>query len=68
MNVRFIGENLINLDKALMAIEIANEDYNLNWDTNSEIDNRLSWFRQLDLVAFKMKIVQYMRVRYFTLS
>lgn len=54
-NVRFIGELLINLDKPLMAVEIleiANGKYNLNWDTKSEIGNRLTWFRQLDLVAF----------------
>ena len=33
-------------------LEIANEKYNLNWDTKSEIGNRLIWFRQLDLVDF----------------
>ncbi|MGE7781553.1 hypothetical protein ACQKL0_16655 [Peribacillus sp. NPDC097264] len=54
-NVRFIGELLINLEKPLMALdllEIANENYNLNWETKSEIGNRLTWFRQLDLVDF----------------
>lgn len=54
-NVRFIGELLVNLHTPLLAmetLEIANEKYNLNWDTKSEIGNRLIWFRQLDLVDF----------------
>ncbi len=54
-NVRFIGELLIKLDtpKTIMELlDIANNEYKLNWDTKSEVGNRLTWFRQLDLVNF----------------
>ncbi|QZY86800.1 hypothetical protein [Exiguobacterium acetylicum] len=54
-NVRFIGELLITINTPLTIMEIlkiANEEYKLNWDTKSEIGNRLTWFRQLDLVSF----------------
>ncbi|PSA95396.1 hypothetical protein C6370_10485 [Bacillus atrophaeus] len=54
-NVRFIGELLVKLDKPLTTMELlntANKDYKLNWDTKSEVGNRLTWLRQLGLVNF----------------
>ncbi|MFP7169219.1 hypothetical protein [Terribacillus sp. FSL K6-0262] len=54
-NVRFIGELLVKLHSPIAIKEllnIANNDYKLNWDTKSEVSNRLTWFRQLNLVSF----------------
>ena len=54
-NVRFTGELLGRLDSPKTVMEllnIANNEYKLNWDTKSEVGNRLTWFRQLDLVSF----------------
>lgn len=55
-NVRFMGELLIRLDqpkKMGELLKIATEEYKLNWKTTSEINNRLTWLRQLELVEFK---------------
>lgn len=52
-NVRFLSELLVNLDTPLTTAEIlniANKEYKLNWDTKSEVGNRLTWLRQLGLV------------------
>lgn len=54
-NIRFVGELLIRLDTPKTIIElldIANKEYKLNWSTKSEVGNRLTWFRQLELVEF----------------
>jgi len=54
-NVRFTGELLANLNspkRILELINIANKEYHLNWETKSEIGNRLTWFRQLELVKY----------------
>lgn len=54
-NVRFTGEMLANLKepKTLQELlDIANNEYHLNWETKSEVGNRITWFRQLNLVKF----------------
>lgn len=54
-NIRFMGELLVQLETPLTSNEllnIANKDYKLNWDTKSEVGNRLTWFRQIDLINF----------------
>lgn len=54
-NIRFMAELLVQLESPLTTNEllnIANKDYKLNWDTKSEVGNRLTWFRQLNLVSF----------------
>ncbi|PAW27856.1 hypothetical protein BKC07_16875 [Peribacillus simplex] len=54
-NVRFIGELLVKLDTPKTIVDllkIAQEDYKLSWKTKSEINNRLTWFRQLQIVEF----------------
>lgn len=55
-NVRFMAELLVRLDqpkKMDELLKVAIEEYKLNWKTTSEINNRLTWFRQLELVEFK---------------
>lgn len=61
-NVRFIAELLVRLNepkKISELLQIATEEYNLNWKTTSEINNRLMWLRQLDLVQFTDYLLTY---------
>lgn len=55
-NVRFFGEILTYIDNPKKASElqdIANESYGLYWKTKSDINTRLYWLRELDLIEFQ---------------
>lgn len=55
-NIRFVGEVLYYLDtprKSTDLKEIALRDYGLGWKTISDINSRLVWLRQLQLVDFQ---------------
>lgn len=61
-NVRFMAELLVRLNEPKKISElqqIAKEEYNLHLETNSEINNRLMWLRQLDLVEFTDYLLTY---------
>ncbi|WP_066870423.1 hypothetical protein [Clostridium mediterraneense] len=61
-NIRFVGEILYFLEKPKKMqdlYEIAINEYHLNWKTTSEINNRLTWLRQLGLVDFQDYLLQY---------
>ncbi len=65
-NIRFLGEILFYLDtpkKAKDLQEIAIRDYGLNWKTGSDINSRLVWLRQLELVDFQEFSLLYSRTK-----
>ena len=51
----FMGEILFYLQKPKNSQELLKiaEEYHLNWKTNSEIHNRIKWFRDVDMVRFE---------------
>lgn len=61
-NIKFIGEILYLLKepkKIRELLDIAINEYNLNWKTKSEVGNRLTWLRELNLVKYEDYLLQY---------
>lgn len=61
-NIKFFGEILYLLKEPRKMLElhvIAVDEYYLNWKTKSEINNRLTWLRELGLVDFQDYLLQY---------
>lgn len=55
-HTKFLGEILFYLDTPKKSSElqkIANEQYNLNWKTGSDINSRLLWLRNFGMVEFQ---------------
>lgn len=57
----FMGEILFYLQKPKNSQELLKiaEEYHLNWKTNSEIHNRIKWFRDVDMVRFEEYKLEY---------
>lgn len=57
----FMGEILFYLQEPKNSQELLKiaEEYHLNWKTNSEIHNRIKWFRDVDMVRFKEYKLEY---------
>lgn len=60
--IKFFGEILYFLEEPRKMNElqkIAVDQYHINWKTTSEINNRLTWLRELELVNFQDYLLQY---------
>lgn len=57
----FMGEILFYLQEPKNSQELLKiaEEYHLNWKTNSEIHNRIKWFRDVDMVRFEEYKLEY---------
>lgn len=58
----FMGEILFYVQKPKKMsdlLEIAVNDYHINWKTKSEIGNRISWFREVGLIKFEDYKLEY---------
>lgn len=57
----FMGEILFYLQEPKNTQELLKiaEEYHLNWKTNSEIHNRIKWFRDVDMVRFEEYKLEY---------
>ncbi|MCI5595915.1 MAG: restriction endonuclease [Lachnospiraceae bacterium] len=60
--IKFFGEVLYYLQepkKIGELLQIAQNDYKINWKTKSEIANRLTWFREVGFVEFTEYLLEY---------
>lgn len=58
----FMGEILFYLQepkKMSELLDIAVNDYHINWKTKSELGNRISWFREVGLIEYEDYKLQY---------
>ncbi|MGM0885887.1 MAG: hypothetical protein ACQEW5_02835 [Bacillota bacterium] len=61
-NIRFFSEILSILqspNKASEILNIANNDYKLNWKTKNEVNSRLKWLQDLGLVDYQDFTLKY---------
>lgn len=62
--IRFFGEILWIMNEPMKIQELltyANEQYFVNWKTKSEISNRLTWLREVGMVAYNDYRMEYVR-------
>lgn len=61
-SIIFMGEILFYLQepkKISELLDIAVNDYHINWKTKSELANRISWFREMGLIQYEDYKLQY---------
>lgn len=61
-SIIFMGEILFYLKepkKMSELLDVAVNDYHINWKTKSELGNRISWFREIELIKYEDYKLQY---------